>query len=84
MRRRVICRVTVEPGGCWGRLVGEDSGQGACRACVDICPEVFEKPEHDQCARAKAGVDPSPHLHAIHRAMRACPGEAIRWVGLRE
>lgn len=73
-------RVVVEPGRCWGRIIGEDSDQGACRLCVEICPEVFEKPVANRCAHVPPGVDPVRYIAQILRAVEACPVNAIHFV----
>ena len=73
-------RVFVEPGCCWGCIIGEDSDQGACELCVMACPEVFEKPLPKRCARVRPGVDPTPYLGRIRRAIWSCPSDAIRLV----
>lgn len=74
---RIRYRVAVDCDACWGHLVGEDSGEESCRLCVDLCPEVFEKPRGDDCARSRPDVDPGPHVACIREAMRRCPTEAI-------
>lgn len=73
-------RVVVEPGRCWGSIIGEDSDQGACRLCVETCPEVFEKPLANRCAHVRPGVDPGRHVAQILRTVEACPVDAIHLV----
>lgn len=73
-------RVVVEPGRCWGSIIGEDSDQGACGLCVEICPEVFEKPLASRCAHVLPGVDPGRYVAQILRAVEACPVDAIHLV----
>ncbi|MBI4586407.1 MAG: ferredoxin [Planctomycetes bacterium] len=70
--------VIVNPGGCWGRLIGEDCDQGACDQCVQMCPEVFEKPIANACARVRLGADLARHVERIRQAIEACPSDAIR------
>ena len=74
---RSALHVSVEPGRCWGRIIGEDSDEGACRFCVDACPEVFEKPLPNQCARVRADVDPTQHVARVRQAVEICPVNAI-------
>jgi len=74
---RSALHVLVEPGRCWGRIIGEDTDEGACRLCVDACPEVFKKPLPNQCAGVRAGVDPTPHVARIRQAAEICPVNAI-------
>jgi ferredoxin len=71
-------RVFIPPDRCWGSVIGDDSDQGACALCVEVCPEVFEKPAPNACARVRPGVDPAAHLAEIQRAMALCPVDAIR------
>lgn len=68
----------IEPGLCCGRLIGEDSGVGACELCVQICPEVFEKPVEDRCARVRADADLAGHAEQVFRAARECLVNAIQ------
>lgn len=68
----------IEPGECWGRLVGEDSDEGACDLCCRICSDAFEKPDATACARVRSGVDLWTHLSAIETAVKQCPVSAIR------
>ena len=70
-------RVVVEPGRCWGSIIGEDSAQGACRLCVETCPEVFEKPLANRCAHVRPWVDPARYVAQILRAVEDCPVDAI-------
>ncbi len=77
MDNRGIFQVTIIPGQCWGRKVGEDSGVGACRLCVEICPEVFEKPIVNFGAFVRPDADFAPYGNKIHRAALDCPVEAI-------
>jgi ferredoxin len=72
-----ILTAAVEIGQCWGRVVSEDSGTGACDLCVQICPEVFEKPMANRCARVRAGVDLATYTDRVVRAARRCPVNAI-------
>jgi ferredoxin len=65
--------VVVERGRCFGRLVGEDSGRGACALCVDACPEIFAKPLDNRPACVRLGIDPAPHLARIREAIQQCP-----------
>lgn len=69
--------VSVMQGVCWGKITGDDNDQGACSLCVDICPEVFEKPYPNQCAQVRPDVDLAPYLVRIRRAVRMCPAQAI-------
>lgn len=73
-------RVFIEPGRCWGRTIGEDNDEGACRQCVETCPEVFEKSLPNQCANVRPGVDPTPYLARVRRAAKVCPVNAIHLV----
>ena len=73
-------RVLVVTDTCWGRIVGEDSGEGACQLCVESCPEVFEKNVPNQCATIRPGVDPTPYLARVRRAAKDCPVNAIHLV----
>ena len=73
-------RVAVEPARCWGSIIGEDSDQGACRLCIEICPEVFEKPLANRCAHVRPGVDPARYVAQILRTVEACPVDAIHLV----
>lgn len=59
-------------------IVGEDSGAGACQLCVELCPEVFEKPFHSSCARVRPDAVPALHMACVAEAARHCPVEAIR------
>lgn len=70
-------RVVVEPGRCWGSIIGEDSDQGACRLCVETCPDVFEKPLTNRCAHVRLGVDPGRYVVRVLQAIEACPVNAI-------
>ena len=70
--------VFIKPGSCWGRIVGEDSGSGACDLCVQICPAVFEKPTPGRCARVRTRADVAGHAEQILRAVQGCPVDAIR------
>lgn len=70
-------RVVVEPGRCWGSIIGEDSDQGACRLCVETCPDVFEKPLTNRCAHVRLGVDPGLYIAQVLQAVEACPVNAI-------
>lgn len=72
--------VFIESRRCWGRILGEDSGTGACDLCVQICPEVFEKPTPDRCARVRAQADAASHAAHVRRAAERCPVDAIRVV----
>jgi ferredoxin len=72
--------VLVEPGRCWGSRIGDDCTQGACAGCVDVCPEVFEKPEEDACARVRPGADLARYVARIHEAIDRCPSDAIHLV----
>jgi ferredoxin len=72
--------VFIEPGCCWGRIIGEDAGNSACELCVQICPSVFEKPAANRCARVRLKVDPSRFAAQVRRAARACPVSAIRMI----
>lgn len=76
-------RVVIRPDSCWGRFASEDAGGEACDRCVEICPEAFEKPHPDRCARVRRGADLSKDLPAIRRAIDECPTGAIRMVGLK-
>lgn len=62
--------------------MGEDSGAGACQICVEICPEVFEKPAPDHCARARLDVNPGAYAAEVRHAARTCPVDAIRVIGI--
>lgn len=73
-------RVLVEAGRCWGRMIGEDSGDGACQLCVEACPEVFEKSLPSRCANVRPGVDPTPYLARVRQAANVCPVNAIHLV----
>ena len=75
-----VLRVVVEPGRCWGSVIGEDSDQGACRLCVETCPDVFEKPLTNRCAHVRLGVDPGPYIAQVLQAVEACPVNAIHLV----
>ncbi|MBI4164527.1 MAG: ferredoxin [Acidobacteria bacterium] len=77
-KRRRRLQVLIEPGSCWGKNVAEDSGTGACQTCVEICPEVFEKPAPDRCARTRPGVNPRLYARLVFRAAQWCPVNAIR------
>jgi ferredoxin len=77
MEDKRILNAVVNPGKCWGSNVGEDSGVGACQLCVDICPEVFEKPIANFCAFVRPEVDLLSHESEIQQAARNCPVEAI-------
>ena len=81
-RRQIRYHVVVDCETCWGRLVGEDSDQESCRLCVDVCPEVFDKPQPNGCARSRPGVDPAPFLACVCQAVRLCPTEAIQLVAV--
>ena len=67
----------VNPGKCWGSNVGEDTGVGACQFCVDLCPEVFEKPIVNFSAFVRPGADLAPHEDKIRHIALGCPVEAI-------
>lgn len=73
-------RVLVATGRCWGRIIGEDSGVGACQLCVETCPEVFEKPLSNRCASVRPDVDPTPYLARVRQAAKVCPVNAIHLV----
>lgn len=73
-------RVVVELGRCWGSIIGEDSDQGACRLCVETCPEIFEKPVAHRCARVRPGVDPGRFIAQVYHAVEDCPVNAIHVV----
>lgn len=75
--KQAALRVFVEPDGCWESEVGEDSVGPVCQLCVDICPEVFEKPSADRCARARVGVDPGAFEDRVRHASACCPIDAI-------
>jgi len=68
---------SIAPNACWGRIVGEDSGGGACQLCVEICPEVFEKPVANRCARIRSNVKLAPYASRIRQAAEGCPVNAI-------
>ncbi len=70
--------VFIEPGECWGRIVGEDSDTGACQVCVEMCPEVFEKPGANRCARTRSDVDPAAYAGRVYQVAQCCPVDAIR------
>jgi len=67
----------IAPNACWGRIVGEDSGGGACQLCVEICPEVFEKPVANRCARIRSNVKLALYASRIRQAAEGCPVNAI-------
>lgn len=69
--------VSIEPGDCWGKIIGEDSGSGACDLCVQICPAVFEKPAPDQCARVRPNADVTGYAEQVRLAAQSCPVDAI-------
>lgn len=73
-------RALVEPDRCWGRVVGEDSDQGACQLCVETCPEVFEKPLANRCAQVRPTIDAAQYVARIRRVVKICPVGAIRLV----
>ena len=77
MDDRQSFQVTINPAHCWGRKVGEDSGVGACRLCVEICPEVFEKPIVNFGAFVRPDADLASHRDKIGLAALDCPVEAI-------
>jgi len=70
--------VFLGAGNCWGRTISEDSGDGACDLCVQVCPEVFEKPAPDQCAWVRPNVDVTSYLEQVRLAAQSCPVDAIR------
>jgi ferredoxin len=72
--------VLVATAGCWGRVIGEDSDEGACQLCVEMCPDVFEKPLANRCAQVRPGVDPTPYVARIRQAAKVCPVNAIHLV----
>lgn len=73
-------RVVIKPDRCWGRVVGEDSDQGACQLCVETCPEVFEKPLANRCAQVRPSIDTAQYVARIRQAVDACPVAAIHLV----
>lgn len=70
-------QVVVETGRCWGRVIGEDSDQGACQLCVETCPEVFEKPLANRCAQVRPGIDAAQYVARIRKVAESCPVGAI-------
>jgi ferredoxin len=45
--------------------------------CVEICPEVFEKPVANQCARVRSDANPALYVSRIREAAESCPVNAI-------
>ncbi|MEE8443193.1 MAG: ferredoxin [Dehalococcoidia bacterium] len=78
MKQAQMLHVEIEQGQCWGQHVSEDTGLGACQLCVELCPEVFEKPIANWCAFARPDVDATPHLEKVYEAIGNCPVEAIQ------
>ena len=72
--------IVIEPGECWGRLLCEDSGAGACCLCVELCPEVFEKPFANRCARVRANSKFWKYADQIEEAVVQCPVNGIKVV----
>lgn len=70
--------LTLEIDRCRGQFVGEDNEAGACRTCVELCPEVFERTQANPCARIRLSTQIAPYLDRVQRAVAACPVEAIR------
>ena len=68
---------SIAPDACWGRIVGEDSGGSACQMCVEICPEVFEKPVANRCARVRSNAKLALYASRIRQAAEGCPVNAI-------
>ncbi len=69
--------VEIFPGRCWGSKVCEDTGLGACQLCVDLCPEVFEKPIVNFTAFVRPDVDLSSYEDRIRHVALCCLEEAI-------
>ena len=67
----------IFPGRCWGSRICEDTGVGACQLCVDLCPEVFEKPIVNFTALVRPYVDLSSYEDQIRHVALCCPVEAI-------
>jgi ferredoxin len=67
----------IVPGRCWGSNVSEDTGLGACQLCVDLCPEVFEKPIVNFTAFVRPDADLAPYEDEIRQVALSCPVEAI-------
>lgn len=77
--------VKVGENDCWGRKRGEDGQTEACRLCVNLCPEVFEKPDEDRPAKVRFVVQLGMNLNEdvkmkLRKAVWQCPSNAIRWV----
>lgn len=77
MRQTQTVHVEVAQGQCWGQRISEDTGTGVCQLCVEVCPEVFEKPVADWCAFTRPNVDATQHIDKIYEAIARCPVEAI-------
>ncbi len=77
MQPKRTLSVVIIPGKCWGSIVCEDTGVGACQLCVDLCPEVFEKPIANFCAFVRPDADIAMYENEIHNAVLSCPVEAI-------
>lgn len=77
-RKPAWLRAYVRPKECWGRVVAEDSGAGACALCVELCPEVFEKPSDNSCARVRPHFVPLLYRECVYEAAKRCPVDAIR------
>ena len=69
--------VVIIPGRCWGSNVCEDTSLGACQLCVDLCPEVFEKPIVNFSAFVRPDADLARYQNKIRHVALSCPVEAI-------
>ena len=50
---------------------------GACQLCVDLCPQVFEKPIVNFSAFVRADAYLGPYMDEIRQVALRCPVEAI-------
>ncbi|MDA1348350.1 MAG: hypothetical protein O3A47_05720 [Chloroflexi bacterium] len=77
METERILGAVIIPGKCWGSNVCEDTGLGACQLCVDLCPEVSEKPIVNFSAFVRPDADLAPYEDKIRHVALSCPVEAI-------